>query len=143
MDVVGSISAEKRFSTDFTDEEWFLIGFGHDMNSLTVDLNFDGNNGSTIFLDKNLIAQDIRFSNGATATAFTLVDYADFGAEVRSIASASIYGTFGMKGNGPGVRMYLISHNFAYIGNDYNVDNDANTVIQANEVVATNGAKIF
>ena len=48
-----------------------------------------------------------------------------------------------MKGNGPGVRMYLISHNFAYIGNDYNVDNDANTVIQANEVVATNGAKIF
>ena len=105
--------------------------------------NFDGNNGSTIFLDKNLIAQDIRFSNGATATSFTLVDYADFGAEVRSIASASIYGTFGMKGNGPGVRMCLISHNFAYIGNDYNVDNDANTVIQANEVVATNGAKIF
>ena len=50
--------------------------------------NFDGNNGSTIFLDKNLIAQDIRFSNGATATAFTLVDYADFGAEVRSIASS-------------------------------------------------------
>ena len=47
-----------------------------------------------------------------------------------------------MKGNGPGVTMYLISHNFAYIGNDYNVDNDANTVIQANEVVATNGAKI-
>ena len=39
--------------------------------------------------------------------------------------------------------MYLISHNFAYIGNDYEVDNDAATVIQANEVVANNGAKIF
>ena len=39
--------------------------------------------------------------------------------------------------------MYLISHNFAYIGNDYEVDNDAATVIQANEVVTNNGAKIF
>ena len=49
-----------------------------------------------------------------------------------------------MKGNGPGVRMYRDQrHNFAYIENDYNVDNDANTVIQVNEVVATNGAKIF
>ena len=37
----------------------------------------------------------------------------------------------------------ILTPNFAYIGNDYNVDNDANTVIQANEVVATNGAKIF
>ena len=105
--------------------------------------NFNGNNASTTFLDTNLIAQDIRTSAGATATSFTLVDYTDFGAEVRSIASASIYGRFGVKGDGVGVKMYLISHNFAYIGNDYEVDNDAATVIQANEVVANNGAKIF
>ena len=94
-------------------------------------------------LDTNIALQDIRFSTGATATNFTLVDYTDFGAEVRSIASASIYGTFGAVGDGVGVKMYLISHNFAYIGNDYEVDNDAATVIQANEVVANNGAKIF
>ena len=104
---------------------------------------FNGSNGSTQFLDTNIPIQDIRFSTGATATNFTLVDYADFGAEVRSIASASIYGTYGMVGDGVGVRMYLISHNFAYIGNDYEVDNDASTVIQANEVVANNSAKIY
>ena len=53
------------------------VGAVGNANTVLV-ANFDGNNGSTIFLDKNLIAQDIRFSNGATATAFTLVDYADF-----------------------------------------------------------------
>ena len=104
---------------------------------------FNGSDGSTNFLDTNIPVQDIRFNTGATATNFTLVDYADFGAEVRSIASASIYGTYGVVGDGVGVRMYLISHNFAYIGNDYEVDNDASTVIQLNEVVDNNGAKIY
>ena len=104
---------------------------------------FNGSSGSTQFLDTNIPTQDIQFSGGATATNFTLVDYADFGAEVRSIASASIYGRFGAVGDGVGVRMYLISHNFAYIGNDYEVDNDASTVIQQNEVVDSNGAKIY
>jgi hypothetical protein len=104
---------------------------------------FNGPNLSTSFLDTNIPIQDIRTSAGATATNFTLVDYTDFGAEVRSIASASIYGTFGAVGDGVGVKMYLISHNFAYIGNDYEVDNDATTVVQANEVVTNNNAKIY
>ena len=104
---------------------------------------FNGPNGSTVLLDTNIAVQDIRTSAGATATNFTLVDYTDFGAEVRSIASASIYGTYGAVGDGVGVKMYLISHNFAYIGNDYEVDNDASTVIQANEVVTSNNAKIY
>ena len=104
---------------------------------------FNGPNLTTKFLDTNIAIQDIRTSAGATATNFTLVDYTDFGAEVRSIASASIYGTYGAVGDGVGVKMYLISHNFAYIGNDYEVDNDASTVIQANEVVTSNNAKIY
>ncbi len=112
-------------------------------NSTVLVSRFNGQNLSTTILDTNIALQDIRFSTGATATNFTLADYTDFGAEVRSIASASIYGTFGAVGDGVGVKMYLISHNFAYIGNDYEVDNDATTVIQANEVVTSNGAKIF
>lgn len=104
---------------------------------------FNGPDQSPNFLDTNIAIQDIRFSTGATATNFTLVDYTDFGAEVRSIASASIYGTYGAVGDGVGVKMYLISHNFAYIGNDYEVDNDASTVIQQNEVVTTNQAKVY
>jgi len=109
----------------------------------TLLLKFNGDNGETTFVETLTLPQDIRFSGGATAERFSLVDYADFGAEVRSIASASIYGNYGIWGDGVGVRMYLISHNLAYIGNGKNVDNDANTVIQSNEIVKQNDASVF
>ena len=97
---------------------------------------------SAIFEDDTQLAQDIRFSGGATADFITLTDFTDFGGEVRSIASASVYGNYGAYGDGPGVLMYLISQNFAYIGNGKSEDNDNTTVIQANEVVELNNAKI-
>ena len=97
---------------------------------------------SAIFEDDTLLAQDIRFSGGATADFITLTDFTDFGGEVRSIASACVYGNYGAYGDGPGVLMYLISQNFAYIGNGKFEDNDNTTVIQANEVVELNDAKI-
>jgi hypothetical protein len=103
---------------------------------------FDGEDASTEFEDDAIISQDIRFSNGATATKFTLVDFTDFGAEVRIISSASVYGEFGIVGNGRGVLIYAIGHNFAYIGNEKYVTNDPTTVIQANEVIETNGANV-
>jgi len=103
---------------------------------------FDGQDGSTEFTDDVVYAQDIRFSGGATATAFTLTDFTDFGAEVRIISSASVYGEFGIVGNGPGVVIYAIGHNFAYIGNEKAVTNDPTTVVQANEVVETDRAKV-
>ena len=109
----------------------------------TLLLRFNGDNGATSFTETLTLPQDIRFSGGATAERFTLVDYADFGAEVRAIASASIYGNYGIWGDGEGVRMYLISHNLAYIGNGKEVSNDANTVIQVNEIVKQNDASIF
>lgn len=103
---------------------------------------FDGDNGSTEFTDDVVLAQDVRFSGGATATGITLVDYTDFGAEIRSIASASVYGKFGLYGDGPGVLMYAIGHNLAYIGTEEFEDNDPLAVVQANEVVELNGARI-
>jgi len=103
---------------------------------------FDGANDSTTFTDDVVYSQDIRFSGGATATGITLADFTDFGAEVRLIGSASVYGNFGLVGDGPGVIMYAIAHNLAYIGNGKEVTNDPLTVIQANEVVETNNAKI-
>ena len=66
----------------------------------------------------------------------------DFGAEIRSIGSANIYGNKGAVGDGNGVLMYLIGHNFAYIGNGKEVTNDETTVIQANEVEELNNAKV-
>ena len=103
---------------------------------------FNGSNGSTTFEDDVVYAQDIRFSGGATAEKFVLTDYTDFGAEIRLIGSASVYGNFGLVGDGPGVIMYAIGHNVAYIGNGKEVTNDPYTVIQENEIVETNDAKI-
>ena len=65
-----------------------------------------------------------------------------FGAEVRSIASASVYGNQGAVGDGADVIMYLISHNFAYIGVGKDVTNDISLVNQLDEVLESNGAKI-
>ena len=103
---------------------------------------FDGDNASTTFNDDVIYTQDIRFSGGATSTGFTLVDYTDFGAELRSIASACVYGNYGAYGDGDGVIMYLISQNFAYIGTGLNVDNDDALVIQDQEVTELNNAKV-
>ncbi len=105
-------------------------------------LHFNGDDSSVTIEDDSQQAQDVRFSGGATATSITLADFTDFGGEVRSIASACVYGNYGAYGNGPGVLMYLISQNFAYIGNGKETSNDPLTVIQANEVVELNNARI-
>jgi hypothetical protein len=106
-------------------------------------LHFNNIDDSSVIIeDDTQIAQDIRFSGGATATAITLVDLTDFGGEIRSIASACVYGNYGAYGDGPGVLMYLISQNFAYIGTGKDSDNDPTVVIQENEVTELNNAKI-
>jgi len=105
-------------------------------------LHLDGLDTSTTIDDDTLAAQDIRFSNGATATYVTLANTTDFGAELRAIGSACVYGNYGVYGDGSGVLMYLVSQNLAYIGNGKEFDNEQLTVIQVNEVVELNNAKI-
>jgi len=83
-------------------------------------------------------------SNGAGATATDILNYdlRDFGAEIRMIGSASVYGNFGLVGDGEGVIIYAIGHNLAYIGTGKEVSNEPQEVIQANEVIELNGAKV-
>lgn len=66
-----------------------------------------------------------------------------FGAEVRSINSASIYGRFGAWADGANTLMYLIGHNFAYVGAGRFSNNDPTLVIDTNEAVMDNGGKIY
>lgn len=106
-------------------------------------LHFNGLNGSTAITDDGITLQDLRTTSGGTASIVDLADYSDFGAEVRSIGSACVYGNVGVYGDGVGVIAYLIGQNLAYIGNGKETTNDPNTVIQANEIVELNGAKIY
>ena len=127
-------------------------------------VTFTSTDGSTIVnatvdsVDNDVILIDGNFANlegfdttpqsitaapsGASATSIENYDRKDFGAEVRMIGSASVYGNRGLVGDGPGVIVYAIGHNLAYIGNGNEVTNDPTTVIQANEVIQTNNAQI-
>lgn len=65
-----------------------------------------------------------------------------FGAEVRSIASANIYGNQGTVADGDDCLMYLIKHNFSYVGSGKNVANDKTLAVQKNETVEENSGRI-
>ena len=119
-------------------------------DSTDVSITIDDVDGDTLIVDGkdiSLIGFDstptsISNGSGATATTIENVDVRDFGAEVRLIGSASVYGDAGLVGVGAGVLMYAIGHNLAYIGNGKEVTNDAETVIQSNEVIEIDNAKI-
>jgi len=106
-------------------------------------LRFNGTDGSTTFEDDVIVEQAIGFGGGAYATGIELADFSDFGCEVRSIGSACVYGNYGAYGDGNGVIMYLISQNFAYIGNGKETDNDPTTVLQSQEVTKLNNANVY
>ena len=69
-------------------------------------------------------------------------DGTTFGAEIRSIGSASVYGNKGAEANGTDTLMYLIGHNFAYIGTGKDVTNDKTLTVEANEITELNSGKI-
>ena len=128
-----------RYTTTFPVPTTAFLGDA----STVLLLHFNGVNNSTQIIDDGNTFQDIRTSAGGTASIIDVVDYSDFGVELRSIGSAAVYGNYGIYGDGPGVIAYLIGQNLAYIGNGAATTNDPNTVIQANEVVELNDAKIF
>lgn len=128
-----------RYTTTFAAPVSIL---GNDSHTVLLS-HFDGATGSTLFVDETFLVQDIRSSSGGTAQFIELADYSDFGAEIRSIGSACVYGNYGVYGNGHGVVAYLIGQNLAYIGVGKRSDNDVTYVVQDNEVTETNGAKIY
>ncbi len=89
------------------------------------------------------VQQDIEFTGGETAVHIVTADYSDFGAEIRSIGSANVYGNFGVVADGVGTLIYLISHNFGYIGVGKLTNNDPRDAVQENEVVTYNDGKIY
>jgi hypothetical protein len=128
-----------RYTSNFSVPTNAFVG---DLSTVLL-LHFNGPNASTIITDDGYTGQDIRSSSGGVSTRLDNVDYTDFGAELRSIGSACVYGQYGIYGDGVGVIGYLIGQNLAYIGLGRSTDNDPLSVIQANEVVKLNGAKIF
>lgn len=139
IDDVRISKGVSRYSSNFVSPTSALTG---DLNTVLL-LHFNGTNNSTTFLDDGITYQDLRTSAFGTANLINFADYSDFGAEIRSIGSANVYGNYGIYGDGDGVIAYLISQNFAYVGSGKLSTNDPNTRIAANEVVDLNRAKIY
>ncbi len=84
------------------------------------------------------------FANrGLYATNGTTGFNGKFGAEIRSIGSANVYGNYGAVADGNETLMYLINYNFGYIGCGKDATNDSTLVIQANETVELNSGRIY
>src|SRR6056300_802210 len=108
-------------------------------DTLIVDGRYDGLEG----FDTTPQSIEATTGSGATATSIVGYDRKDFGAEMRSIASANVYGQFGIRADGPDVRLRMSSHDFGYIGAGKKFDNNDNDVAQGNEVVEVNGGRVF
>lgn len=65
-----------------------------------------------------------------------------YGAEVRSIGSANVYGNYGAVADGANTLMYLIGHNLAYIGAGKDASNDNTLTKQSQETVELNSGTI-
>ena len=139
IDDVRIVKGIAKYTSTFAVPTSALTG---DLSTVLL-LHFNGNNNATTILDDGVTLQDLRTSTGGTATIINFADYSDFGAEIRSIGSACIYGNYGVYGDGAGVIAYLISQNFAYIGTGKKSNNDPNDMIQANEITELNNAHIY
>jgi hypothetical protein len=109
---------------------------GVDCITMTNGVRVEWLNSFTYFANRSLYATQ-------GATGFELPDSTlRYGAEIRSIGSASIYGNYGAEADGASTLMYLINHNFSYIGTGKDTSNDKTLAIQSNEVTELNNGKI-
>ena len=86
--------------------------------------------------------QGILLERGSTGHLSTDGSTIQYGAEMRLIGSANVYGEFGIKADGVGTNAYLINHNFTYIGTGKSTANDDTLSIHANEVVEINSGRV-
>ena len=86
--------------------------------------------------------QGILLERGSTGHLSTDGSTIKYGAEIRCIGSANVYGEFGIKADGAGTNAYLVNHNFTYIGTGKSTENDDTVTISENEVVEINSGRV-
>jgi hypothetical protein len=111
---------------------------GVDAITMTNGVRVEWLNSFTYFANRGLYA--VRGATGHLSTDGSTVEY---GAEIRSIGSANVYGNYGAVADGLGTIMYLIQHNFAYIGSGKFVDNDQTRVVHDQETLQLNSGRIY
>jgi hypothetical protein len=133
--VDGSVCDAATFEAAMLFHSVTFITPGVDALTMTNGVRVEWLNSFTYFANRSLYA-----TQGSLGLASLGVK---FGAEVRAIASASVYGTYGAVADGASTLMYLIQYNFGYVGSGLDSNNDRTLVIQANEAVELNNGKIY
>ena len=135
------VSNISRYTSNFAVS---TSAFGSDAATVLL-LHMDGGLGTTTFLDDAVGVQTIYStgSNPATANRINLVDLHQFGAELRCIGSAAVFGNSGVTANGTGTDLKLIAFNMSHIGSGGDLSDDTSLVTQVNEVIQTNGGKVY
>ena len=110
---------------------------GVDALTMTNGVRVEWLNSFTYFADRAIYA--LQGTGRLTEDGSTLA----YGAEIRSIGSANVYGNYGAVADGADTLMYLIQHNFAYIGTGKDASNDDTLVIQTNETVELNSGRVY
>ena len=139
VDEVRISKASARFTSGFTPT---TSEYGSDINTVLL-LHANGTDGSTTFTDVSGGTSDIRTNGGDSATSVITADYAQFGAEMRSVASANVYGQKGIQADGSGVKLIMTAHNFGYVGSGSDFTNDPSLAVQNNEVEELNNGKVL
>ena len=111
---------------------------GVDAVTMTNGVRVEWLNSFTYFANRGLYAV-----NGVTGHLSTDGSTIKYGAELRSIGSANVYGNYGAVADGADCIMYLIQHNLAYVGAGKYVDNDPTRAIQAQEVSELNSGRVY
>ena len=139
--ITGTVPATGQTVTFTSSDSSTVVG------PLTIDSV--ENNDTLLINGKNLnlvgfdtTPQSITFSGGGSATSIENLDLRDFGAEIRLIGSASVYGNYGAVADGANTLMYLVGQNFAYIGAGKDSSNDNTLTRQSQETIELNSGSI-
>ena len=135
--VDGQVVASNSRSASMLFHSCTFITPGVDALTITNGVRVEWLNSFTYFANRGIYM--LQGSAGRTTPEATTV----YGGELRTIASANVYGNKGIEADGANCLAYMINQNFAYIGSGKNVTNDNTTTIQANEVTETNNAKVY
>ena len=139
IDEVRISKGAARFTGAFTPTTGAYVS---DNNTVLL-LHANGDDASTTFTDESGGTSDIRTDGGDSATSVVTADYSQFGAEMRSVASACVYGQKGVQADGSGVKLIMTSHNFGYVGSGSDFTNDPSLAVQNNEVEELNSVKYY
>ena len=109
---------------------------GVDCIIMTNGVRVEWLNSFTYFANRGLYA-----TQGATGKLMPNASIR-YGAELRAIGSACVYGNYGAVADGANTLMYLVGQNFAYIGTGGDVSNDKTLTVQSQETIELNSGSI-